>query len=201
MNAQVQTALVAQAATGSLDLDKFNTVLVKFFFTNDKHVPRGIPNVARKNDFAVDYKHMRAAKEAGADDLGAVGRHREGRVDTGEPIIKDLHGVQASLLKDRLIKAGFAIKNLHWYKQERASRIPKFVVVCEFVRGIQTEELPQDVIAALDFLSYCARWTCHVWDNSQLGKPATINFVGRQPDGKVQYYLSLIENTITAIPA
>lgn len=201
MNTQTKTAPVAQTAIGSLDLYKFDTVLVKFFFTNEAHVPRGIPNVARKNDFAVDYKHMKAAKEAGADDLGAVGRHREGRVDTGEPVINDLHGVQASLLKDRLVNAGFAIKNLHWYKQERAGRTPKFVVVCEFVRGVQTGELPPDVIAALDFLSHCARWTCHVWDNSQLGKPATINFVGRQPDGKVQYYLSLIEKTIMAIPA
>ena len=122
-------------------------------------------------------------------------------VDTGEPVISNLPGVQAAFLKDRLVKAGFALKNLHWLEQRKPGRPVKYVVVCEFVRGTQAAELSQEVIDSLDYLAVTSRWYCHVWDNSALGNPATINFVGRQPDSKAQYYLSVIDDTITAIPA
>ncbi|MDE1925206.1 MAG: hypothetical protein KGH79_03425 [Patescibacteria group bacterium] len=199
MNATAQAQ--ATPLIGQVSLKEQKSILVKFFFTNEKHVPRGVPNKDRAVMYLVDYNHAQKAKSQGQDELAKLGRHREGRVDTGEPVIKDLPGVQAALLKDRLTKAGFALKNLHWFKQVKEGRTPKFVVVCEFARGTQATELPADVVEALDFLSYAARWYCHVWDNRTVGNPLTINFVGRQPDAKVQYYLSVVDETLLAIPA
>lgn len=196
-----QTAF-AQPASNSkpLSLDASDTILVKFFFTNEQHVPRGIPKIGRTSSYALDFTHKQQAITAGKADLGAVGRHRESRVDTGEPVISDLHGVQATLLKEDLLKTGFALKNLHWMEQRKTGRPTKFVVVCEFVRGKQACNLPQAVLDALDYLSHTSRWICHVWDNSALGKPTTINFVVRQTHIPASYYLMVVGNAIEAIP-
>lgn len=197
---QKKPAFVPQRA-GGLDLESVNTILVKFFFTNQDHVPRGIPQIDRSTSYGLDFKHRQQAKAAGKDELGELGRHRENRVDTGEPVIKNLPLTRASFLKDQLTKAGFALKSMHWMPQVKLDSQPKYVVVCQFERGTQVGELPAEVLEALDYLSYMARWYCHVWDNSNLGKPATINFVGRNPDAKARYDLVVQDNKIVAVPA
>lgn len=197
--ASKKPAFVPQRA-GGLDLEPVNTILVKFFFTNQDHVPRSIPHVDRSTSYGLDFKHRQSAIAAGKAELGELGRHREDRVDTGEPVINNLPLTRASLLKDQLAKAGFALRSMHWMPQIKLGKQPKYVVVCQFERGTQNGQLPPDVLEALEYLVYTARWYAHVWDNSALGKPATINFVGRNPDAKAKYDLVVQDNKIVAVP-
>jgi len=198
LNNQAKKPAFVPERTGGLDLDKVDTILVKFFFTNQDHVPRGIPHVDRSTSYGLDFKHRQQARTAGKGELGEIGRHREDRVDTGEPVFKDLPATRASLLKDQLTKAGFALKSMHWMPQVKLGRQPKYVVVCQFERGTQVGELPAEVLESLEYLVYTARWIAHVWDNSALRNPSTINFVGRDPNVKAKYDLAVEGGKIVA---
>lgn len=177
---------------GSLDLSKFTTVLVKFSFTNPKHVPSGVPLIQRPTNEEIDAKHAADQKYLAThsdQSLGEKGRHREGRVDTGEPVIKDLQAVQAMLLKRDLVGAGFKLSGFRYWKQQRDEKsVPKWVVQCQFTKTDgPVEHYPAHVAATIQSLVSGACWAAHVWANPN--GVATINFVGRQPGVKPKNYL------------
>lgn len=201
MNAQpkIDPATVT-AVPGTFDLGKTDAVLLKFFFTNQKHVPQGIPPKEHANYLAIDFKHRQVAKSQDKAELGELGRHREGRVDTGEPVINNLPQVRVGGFVDELLATGFALRTLHWFEQKKVGRPTKYVVVAEFVRGTPVEPLSQSLLNDLKYLAFTAVWFCHLWDNSAVGNPTTINLVGRDPNAKAKYVLSAKDNTVKALP-
>lgn len=182
-----------QPIKGELNLAEIDTILVKFFFTNDKHIPSGVPNLQHPGNEERDAIHASQEKYFGKDgdkSLGAVGRHREDRVDTGEPVIKDLPGTRAGLLQGDLVKAGYTLVGFRWWKQApkpkpgERPRTPKFVVQAAYVKGAPYVAHPPHITSTMSSLATDAVWFCHVWKNPN--GVATINFVGRQPDGKME---------------
>jgi hypothetical protein len=112
-------------------------------------------------------------------DLGAVGRVREGRVDTGTQIFDNVAMTSAELVRRALTNAGLGLDNLAWYKKETEGRQPKFVVECVYTpKEGEIAEYSRQTTDALRELASIA-WFCHVWHNPHT-KVITINFVGMQ---------------------
>ncbi len=186
---------------GGLELAKSPLILMKFYFTNESHVPRGIPQVDRGSSRTRDFAHRAAAIAAGKAELGEVGRVRGDRVDTGTQIFNNLPLTRASKLRKQLAEAGYGLVDAHWMPEVKLERQTKYVVVLGFQHGApQTDKLTQEDLDDLDFLAFTAKYYCHCWDNSNLGKPATINFVGREPNPTVQakYELTVRDGKIVA---
>jgi hypothetical protein len=177
---------------GKLDLMTVDTVLVKFSFTNRDHIPAGIPEMPRLSDNEMDGKHQIEAIDAGlvkpgeGGGIAKVGRHRDGRVDTGEPIAQNVQTAYPAVILHGLPENGLLLRDVHWYKHDRGDdKRPKFVVVCAFERGQPGMAVSIGLAAALTRLAHEALWHCHIWKNpskTESGMPeATVNFVVRQP--------------------
>ncbi len=162
-----------------LSLQGQDQFLVKFFFTNPKHIPDGIPSVERKAEGIIAGTHKLQAMKAGQSDLAETGRVRNGMTDTGTMVYQNIEACHAGFIRRGLVNSGFALESLHHYVQRKEDRAPKFVVVLSFVRGANKLPLPRKVDEALRALAK-STWFGHVWDNSAVGNPATINFVGKQ---------------------
>jgi hypothetical protein len=173
--------------THGLKTQNVKTVLVKFFFTNPNHVPQGIPEKERDDNAHVDGRRMAANMKNGElDPKYQLGRVRKGRVDSGTPVFgrHGVHNVRAHMLKGDLIRTGFVLTDLHWFVQpaREAGKMAKCVVVAMYQKDGAATNLPRGVATTMQELSNVT-WECaHVWDNTNTGKPATVNFVGRKPD-------------------
>lgn len=202
MNAIIATPAMPVANSGRLDLERVEAILVKFYFTNRNQVPQGIPYEQQPPKSERDALHAANAIAAGRADLAQVGRHREGRVDTGVPVIKDLPMVQAELLRSGLAKAGYALTGMRYWQQsaKKPGDKPKWVVQFQYTRDVKPAPYPPTVAGTIEDLVRGARWqSCYVWQNPD--DVATINFVGRQPDGKAKNFLVCMETSIVAVPA
>ncbi len=186
-----ETKAKPEFAFGKVDLASAPTILVKFGFTNKKHLPPGVMWKHRDSDAQMDARHQANADEK----LGEAGRHREGRVDTGEPVIK-LPEVQVAVLRSGLFLQGYQLQDLHWYLQHRAGRADKFVVVCQYVRGSK-KAVPPITMEALRSLATSAAWGCNVWVNPN--GVTTINCFARQPGKQAPYALAVRNGAIDVL--
>jgi len=165
-----------------------NRVLVKFHFTNKKHVPAGIRWIDRPTDQTVDDVHAQQAVAAGLFDQGTVGRVRPGRVDTGRHVVDNCPDVQLAVLRRGLTNVGFRLEDVHAFEKLADPRNkPKVIVVLTFVRNDNGVELTRPTLEALRGLGRSTWQYCHVWDNPN--GVVTINLVGRRWDDKNQCYL------------
>ncbi|NUM25941.1 MAG: hypothetical protein HUU49_05015 [Candidatus Buchananbacteria bacterium] len=164
-------------------------VIVKFAFTNDKHIPNGIPVKKREADHVVDATHMVSAVQSGQTEEAQIGRHREGRVDTGTPVIQNLGMVQTAMIRRGLVNNGYRLTDAHYFTKPPAQRghKPKHMVCLTFDREATTSaDLPEGTTRALRELANTTWQYAHVWSNPD--KTATINLVGRQwDDGAGKY--------------
>lgn len=122
-----------------------NVVLVKYTFAGALRFPdvirNGLPQEPRELDHIEDAIHARNAKKIGEEELGTVGRHREGRVDTGEYAWHNEQKVQTRDLRSGLTNAGYRMKRAYWYEREpQGTAAKKFVAVMAFVRNDSGDE-------------------------------------------------------------
>ncbi len=171
----------ANAAVAGLDLSVQDKILVKFFFTNEKHIPPGIPPVERRDEGVIAGAHKLEAMKAGRFSLAETGRVRAGKVDTGTPVFANLPLAHAGFIRRGLANNGFALESVHYYEKRDPGKTTKFVVVLSFVRGENRIPLDRKVQDALRALAKSV-WFAHVWDNQAVGNPATVNFVGKQQE-------------------
>ncbi len=193
-------------------------IVVTFDFTNPRWIPRGIPLVERPGDREVDSDHALGVIALGRPELAQLGRHRTGRVDTGIPIIRNLEGVHAAILRRGLTNCGYRLVDCHYCqhiprpKAGTRSRTPKWKVCLTFqwvgegeFEGNLVQEDGQPnyngkTVAALRELANTTWAFAHVWDNRQAGNNAVaINFVGRQPEAKPQHAIAVRHNRLTAV--
>lgn len=179
-------------------------VLMKFTFGNFSLVPPGIPHVDRKNDAQMDLGHRLQALSGGDTEGARVGRERDGRVDTGEQLIKvQRTPVHAAALRRGLANKGYHLSDLHWFKKEprddaKGQKEPSYVVVARFSNTdapLKMDSATQDALRAL------ARETwdnVYGWDNPN--GIATINFVFRKPGMKPRMALVVRDDALRAIP-
>ncbi|HEY0908335.1 MAG TPA: hypothetical protein VGE35_03245 [Candidatus Paceibacterota bacterium] len=197
-------AAQAQASSINLNDKDMTKMLLKFNFRSQSHIPKGIPQQPRRADFTVDQAH--AAKAANSN-LGEVGRVREGRVDTGRPVIQNLPFVQVRVLRASLRNAGCGIIAAHWYHNPSKDT---YVVVVEVALGSNPDRyndtpLSAEAIEGLRNLSRCIWQYCHVWENKPKDTGTngifTVNLVGLQPsNARSQNMLAVRDGHMLAIP-
>ena len=156
-------------------------VLVKFHFSNPDLIPVGIEQKRRPADEVIDFARHHTTKNK---KLAQFDRHREGRVDTGEPVIENLGMVQAAMLRKGLASNGYRLVDAHWFEKQREGKTPQYVVVLSFRHEAEESvELARNTLDAIRHLARTVWQFCHVWRNADK-KNFTVNFVGLQPNGK-----------------
>lgn len=184
-------------------------VLVKYFFTNERHIPAGIPEKGRASDEEMDQRHAVFAIVKGMVDKASVGRIRPGRVDTGQHIFDKLENVQVATLRRGFTNAGYVLVDAHWFwnPPKGQGQQSKAVVCLTFGRVDDVSQVPDLPRRTLEALRELARTTwqfCHVWNNPN--GVATVNLVGRRWDDRNQCYqpprhaLVVRDRTLCAIP-
>lgn len=166
--------------------------LVKFFFTNERHLPKGIPQRDRPPDEEIDRFHAIQAILQDRADQSRVGRKRPGRVDTGEHVIDNLGDVQVATIRTGFANNGYLLVDVHCFYHRQKK---KNVVCLNFKRIDNTAslpELPSWVTKAMRELARTTWRYCHVWNNppQEEGRDAlaTINLTGRQWNGRDKCY-------------
>ncbi|HEY9481112.1 MAG TPA: hypothetical protein VIR98_02700 [Candidatus Paceibacterota bacterium] len=165
MNAAPSSQAVTFKASVDLNDRSMSTILLKFYFTNVNHIPVGIPQQERKSDQAMDRQHAQSAADTS---LGRVGRFRQGRVDTGDPVVRNLGPVQVRMLRASLRNAGCGFVYAHWYYDENKG---KYVVAVQVAIGgnldrYEPTRLSDETIEGLRQLSRFGWGFCHIWKNS-----------------------------------
>jgi len=155
--------------------------MVKFFFTNQAHMPANLPERAYAGAEVVDSTHADRARFEGEHELAEVGRVREGRVDTGEAIIKDVPMTSVAELRRGLANAGYWIIGLRKFEKPEPGRTTKWVIEIRLAKrndGVHPPELTPEAESALRLLA-TDWWMFHGWDNGNRG--ITLNCVMRTP--------------------
>ena len=170
---------VSVANTG-LDLGYPPAVMVKMVLKRHL-VPAGVEFTDPIKAKERDAQHKAKAKEAGDVGKAYQGRHRPGRVDTGEQVIKREQGsVSADFLRRALSANDFYLTAVYAAEREDG-KIVLTIIYAHDERapdGVETPiELDTDVQTALRELSQMAWANCYVWDNGD-EKPATVNLSG-----------------------
>lgn len=121
-----------------------STVLVKFFFTNPKHIPPGLldliqeargvnPNASRSLveaaydlyheasiptrvlNIAADSRHVATAFCGGYGERASLGRARDGRVDTGYCRMNNIERLHLGCIRRGLGNVGLKLSFAHWF--------------------------------------------------------------------------------------
>lgn len=163
-------------------LEECLVVWVKFNFTNPNHIPPGIiRNDRRPEDGILDRNNAFKARSIGRPDLAEVGRHREGRVDTGEKVHENVQQTQLAFLRRGMANNGLKLGRCRWYIHRIEGRQTKFVVELGFTSNPKVMlTLTRQQEDALRALARDAVWTSHIWYNPD--DTCTVNMVQRQPD-------------------
>lgn len=199
---------------------------MKFGFTNPSHLPHGIPErqirngqsgsgivrqprpdqvPVRTGDQVVDQIHQGGKYTGGDQSLGEIGRVREGRVDTGKPVIQNLEKVQVAMIRRGLANISFPLVNIHWFKQVPGGdpRKTRGVVAASFsdqtvTNAQQPLVINPEVQAALRALARVTWGFVHIWQNPN--GVVTINCIHRRPDGRPRHALVVRDRTLTYVP-
>lgn len=157
-------------------LDQYGRILIKFLFTNPKHIPAGIPEQKVGSNEERDLNHLIEAATQCWIEKAEVGRVREGRVDTGENFIPGLNSVSIGEGFAQLIGGGWnRIANPHWFCQQpktqpgQKPRQLKYVVVLNLMRidgaRVLAPNTPKEALGGLNYLINDCNWTLHGWTN------------------------------------
>ncbi|MGC9602232.1 MAG: hypothetical protein ABSE76_00600 [Minisyncoccia bacterium] len=192
---------VSPAATQFVHLgDGRKDLLVKFFFTNPRYLPDGLPTVPRLNDMAMDRKHQDAVYLDEDSSSAEVGRHREGRVDTGIPVIENLQLTSPLFLTDGLEASGFYLVSAHYYRKEAKGKFgkPSYVIVLHYSQHGERMRLSPELAENLLRFYGGASWTINVWNNP--GKnPTTVNLGQPSPDIAPRHELIVDKGVLRAV--
>jgi hypothetical protein len=183
-------------------------LLVKFFFTNSTLVPQGLRMVDPDGVHGTTLKlgrdrvHAIMARKSGAAELGEVGRVRDGRVDTGNNMLKE-DGTRISVAKlmSEIQAAGFKLLDAHYIVQTKVKngrQTTKYVVVLSFGIG-EAIKLGHTTLEGIQGLAATTWGNVHGWDNSATEGVNTLNLVGRLPDQKPSKRVALIDGELEVI--
>lgn len=175
-------------------------VLTKWNFTNFELIPPGIDqNETRLCDALLDREHAHDATRIGRPDLAEVGRHREGRVDTGEKVWENVKRLQVAFLQKGMQNNGLHVAGCRWYVHAIPGRQTKAVVEVIYTDNPKYKmELTRVQRDALRILSRASAWTGHIWYNPD--DTCTVNLVLREPDVTPTSAVVVRDGKIVVIP-
>lgn len=164
----------------------YNKVLVKFSFTNHKHIPEGIEEKKRENNATMDHHHALAAISSNKHELAVPNRLRPGRFDTGNKFIDNLQFMHIGCLVRGLSNTNFAMSGIHWFhKIGEGGSSDKFVVCVTYKHSVDNVTVPQKSLEQLRKLASTCWQYCHAYAN--FDGAVTLNMGGRLPDGKPKH--------------
>lgn len=154
------------------------SVQVNFTFTNPAFMPE-VPERVYLGQVAEDARHAAAAIAVGEPEKAEVGRHREGRVDTGEPVFENIQAVDCVKFISRFSRHGYRIVACTRFEKPGRNK-PKYVFRLQFRPTEQSDEpaVSPEAEQAMRQLGQDL-WVLHIWDNGEKG--ITLNFVARTP--------------------
>lgn len=159
----------------SLNLrDKTQGVLFKFHFGKSPTFPNTIEYRERGTDAEVDAKHALEAAKQGKPEDGLIGKERDGRVDTGRQVIKNLAMVRPGLVRTSLVNNGFYVAAVYAQRTDKGNSL--IIEFRRIVDGAKTVELPRHITEALRKIAGQTWSYCHVWENPT--QVHTLNFTG-----------------------
>ena len=180
-----------------LDLSGKMGVLVKFAFTNPKHIPAGIRETTMQDERRRKELAGRHLSRIEGDGI-QVQEHRPGQVDTGIPVFQNVPGVHVACIRRGLVNNGFVLTDAHYFMKTAPGRTPKYMVVLVFERGAVQKELPRGTTDALIALANTVWAYAHVWSNPNA--TVTVNMVGRQPDVQPKNAISTRDGHLVVLP-
>ena len=128
--------------------DKLRRIELKWHFTNEAHIPKGVP-FQRRNAKRLDESHAQFAFQVGKEANTVVGRFRRNRVDTGFPVMQDLPNVQIAAIRRGLANHDLVLSACYYYKHEKPNTMPKWVVVMKFQFERVNEKMREERLALL----------------------------------------------------
>lgn len=158
-------------------------------------------NDTRLTDEQLDRLHAEASRKAGQGDLAQVGRHRKGRVDTGEPLAEGDNGKAAALVNadvadfvTDLQRAGYVLANYGYFQKD--SQDTHCFVQLLFAKGATAFPLRNETQQALTDLTKTIWQNVWVYDNPD--GSTTVNCTGNR--GKAaKLHLRIVKGQCTAL--
>lgn len=160
-----------------IDLCACDEILYKFTVGSRSQIPTDIREISRPSDKKMDQKHANEAKQAGLYREATDGLVRPGRVDTGIAVYQNVERVRIGSIRSLLALEGFALVDVHFFQKPGSEQC---VIVMLLSQEGEPMKLLHRTIEALRKLARENVWKFHGWDNSNLGKPATLNFTSKQ---------------------
>ncbi|XOB40527.1 MAG: hypothetical protein ACKKMR_00745 [Candidatus Nealsonbacteria bacterium] len=148
-------------------------ILVKFFFTNRKLIPKGI-SLKERHENQIETKHL---KQGGVE---AMERYRRGRVDTAKKH-QQIENVDIRNFWKK-ISEKFGTTNTHIFYQKRSNGMKKPVVVITFEKNPEnSRRAKKPVIEQIvkNFVKHGTWGIVHYWQNPN--GTDTVNCLKRQP--------------------
>lgn len=134
-----------------------DVILVKFNFTNEKRIPRGIPRKEREEGgLGLTIKDM----NRGLRNPGSFEKVRKGRVDTGRST--QINNVSLRSFVEEMKRFGYGITQAHYFEKATKSGEKKFVVVLQYC---STETEVAEISAEIKDLIVLSWRFCYLWKN------------------------------------
>jgi len=152
-------------------------ILVKFYFTNRKLIPKGISLKERHEDL-IEIKHLKQHLKQGG--IESMEKYRKGRVDTAKKH-REITNVDIRNVWNKLTRS-FKATNAHIFYQKRSNGMKKPVVVITFEKSPKNNYGPKkNVIEQIErnFVTHGTWGIVHYWQN--LNQTDTVNCLKRQP--------------------
>ncbi len=166
-----------------LDLNASPIILYKFYVRDRTLVPPGLREGQPRSNWQTDRQHAEEAEAAGLGNLAIDGRVRPGRTDTGKAVYQNENRVQIGSVRALLAREGYYLVDACFFEKPSKGVRPSDFVISLTLSSLERDsarKLPRPTMDALRKLARENTWTAHVWDNTNLGNPATVNFTSRQ---------------------
>lgn len=172
-----------------VNLSEAVAVLVRFHYTNEKIIPRGLRSIERQSEQELIKKRMNAMQVDSASKT------------YGRQVLHNIERVQVAVLRVGLANNGLRLVDGHTFDEKMAGRKTKYITSLGFRRlndGEVAPEIPAEAMTDLRDFATNAVWTAHVWWNPN--GVMIVELMMRQPGGVPQYAIVIRDGWIVAAP-
>ncbi len=190
-----------QATIGAFRIGNTEKITIKFRVTDPNLIPESCKRQRREAQTVLEAGYAAKALKEGLTEAATVGRHRTGRVDTGEPMVTGQDGKQAPLhavavgeLLTDLAALGLVLTDLSYYVRNGETQV--FFVQLGYEKNKEPFSLTDGDRESLAKIIGERIWTLFAYNNPD--GTVTINLNGRQ-EGRPKWLLSAKEAVLTVV--
>jgi len=187
---------------GGFRVGNTEKITVKFRISDPALVPESCKRQRREAQATLEADYAVEALKNGLTEAATVGRHRTGRVDTGEPMVLGADGKQAPLhavsvgdLLTDLAALGWVLTDPSYYV--RNGETQAFFVQLDYEKNKAPFPLTDGDEASIAKIIGDRIWTLFSFNNPD--GSVTVNLNGRQ-EGRPKWLLSAKDAVLTVVP-